>query len=64
MEANALRGRTDKAPPVEGLRPALAAPAGEYVVGVGDAVLGSESLSWQSELDGDEMSASDLRGGR
>jgi hypothetical protein len=49
---NAPRGFIDMAPEV-GLRPALAAPAGENVDVVGDeaeAVLGSESLSMQSEL--------------
>jgi len=48
---NAPRGFIDMAPEV-GLRPALAAPAGENVdVGDGaEAVLGSESLSMQSEL--------------
>lgn len=55
---NAPRGLIDMAPEV-GLRPALAAPAGENVDVVGDeaaavAVLGSESLSMQSELDAGE----------
>lgn len=59
-EANALRGRIDMAP--EGLRPALAAPAGaNVVVGDGvDAVLESTSLSMQNELDAGETSASGL----